>query len=121
MIGIDLLEVDRINDSIEFLNKIAHEEEIEYINKNTCQHLRKQKITALFCVKEAVMKALGMGKSSGVVFKDIMLCHQESGKPFVKLFGKAKEKFDSNFQGKKIEVSLSHTKSYATAIAIIVD
>ena len=121
MIGIDLLEVERIDDSIEFLSKIAHKEEIDYINKNKCEHLRKQKITALFCVKEAVMKALGMGNGSGVVFKDIMLCHQESGKPFVKLFGKAQEKFESEFKGKKVEVSLSHTKTYATAIAIIVD
>ena len=121
MIGIDLLEVERINDSVEFLNKIAHVEEIEYINKNTCQHLRKQKIAALFCVKEAVMKALGLGKGSGVVFKDIMLCHEESGKPYVKLFGKAQEKMVDSFKGKRIEISLSHTKAYATAIAIIVD
>lgn len=120
MIGIDLVEVERIDTSEAFLNRIAWEEEIEYINKNKSENLHKQKISALFCVKEAVMKALEMGKNSGVVFKDIILCHEESGKPFVKLGGKAKERFDSAFAGKKIEVSISHTKNYATAIAMIV-
>jgi len=63
---------------------------------------------------------LDMGTKSGVVFKDIQLCHKESGKPFVILHGKAFDKFNNCFQGKQIEVSISHTKNYATAIAIII-
>ncbi|MBP3344880.1 MAG: holo-ACP synthase [Clostridia bacterium] len=120
MVGIDLVEVERVSLDETFLNKIAHESEIEYVNKSSCDKLKKQRVAALFCVKEAVMKALGMGEGSGVVFKDIQLFHEESGKPYVKLYGKALEKFESVFVGKKIEVSLSHTLNYATAIAILV-
>ena len=119
MVGIDIIEVERINYSHEFMNKIAHQGEIEYIEKSTCESLKRQRLAALFCVKEAVMKALEMGAGSGVVFKDIELKHQENGKPFIELYGKALEKLESSFKSKKIEVSLSHTEKYATAFAMI--
>ena len=120
MVGIDIIEVSRVDTSQKFLEKIAHESEVEYIQKSPCEKLCHQRIAALFCVKEAVMKALGLGAKSGVVFKDIKVCHDESGKPLVELYGKALEKFKSHFEGKRMEVSLSHTSNYATAIAIII-
>ena len=103
-----------------FLRKIASNEEIEYINKSNCENLRHQRIAALFCVKEAVLKALGTGLSEGISFKDIELKHQSNGKPYVILNGKAIEKFNQLFKCKKIEISISHTKNYATAIAVII-
>ena len=120
MIGIDLIEVDRVDKSEAFLNKIANNSEIDYINKSKCENLRRQRIAALFCVKEAVLKALGTGLSDGISIKDVELFHQEKGKPYVKLTGKAFEIFENNFKGKKIEISISHTQNYATAIAIII-
>ncbi len=86
MIGIDIVEIDRIDESDAFLDKIAHTSEKEYINSFIS--LKKQRIASLFCVKEAVMKALDMGKGSGIVFKDIELYHSETGKPYVRLYGK---------------------------------
>ncbi len=120
MVGIDIIEVERIDKSEAFLKKIANEKEIEYAKKSSCESLRHQRTAALFCVKEAVMKALNLGANSKVSFKDIELAHQPSGKPTVILHGVAKEKFDAAFKGKKIEVSLSHTPNYATAIAVII-
>lgn len=119
MVGIDIIEVERVDTSEAFVKRIAHQKEIDYINKSGCENLRHQRIAALFCVKEAVMKALEMGKNSGVVFKDIELTHNEFGKPEIILHGKAKEKYENVFAGKKIEVSLSHTPTMATAIAIL--
>ena len=119
MIGIDIIEVARVDTSEKFVERIANEKEIEYINKSGCENLRHQRIAALFCLKEAVMKALEMGKNSGVVFKDIELTHNEFGKPEVVLHGKAEEKYQQCFSDKKIEVSLSHTPTMATAIAIL--
>lgn len=119
MIGIDILEVDRVDMSENFMHKIAHDDEIDYIKKSPCQSLQKQRLASLFCVKEAVMKALNMGKNSGVSFKDIKLCHEEGGMPFVQLLGRAKEKFDTFFKDKKIHVSISHTQNYASAVALI--
>ena len=119
MIGIDIIEVDRVDTSEKFLARIARPGEIEYVDKSGCESLRHQKIAALFCVKEAVMKALEMGANSGVVFKDIELDHEPTGKPIVRLHGKAFEKYQQAFAGKTIEVSLSHTPNYAIAIAMI--
>lgn len=119
MVGIDIIEVKRIDFSDEFMNKIAYESEIEYIKKSPCESLCRQRLASLFCVKEAVMKALEMGKGSGVVFKDIEMKHYNTGKPYVTLYGKAIEKYNECFKGMSIEISLSHTEEYATAIAVL--
>jgi len=116
-VGIDIIEINRAKDDEKFLNKIAFEEEIEYINSFKCEEVKKQRIAALWCVKEAVFKCLGLGKGSKVTTKDVMLCHHENGKPYVKLFGIAKDTFD-NLKLNEIEVSISHSVSFATAIAI---
>ncbi len=116
MIGIDILEVERVDASDSLLNKIACVEEIEYIKNSSIQ---KQKAAALFAVKEAVLKALGRGIGD-VNFKDIQLCHKASGSPYIKLHGKALEIFKSEHQEKRIEISLSHTKLVVVAVAIII-
>ena len=121
MIGIDIVEVSRVQDNEKFLNKIAHQSEIDYINLTKNPSLRMQKIAALFSVKEAVMKALGLGEKSGVVFKDIILSHEESGRPIVTVQGKAKEKLDKDYPQKNIYVSLSHIEWVSVAVAIISD
>lgn len=117
MIGIDLVEVDRF-DNLALFDKIGREEERDYVFGVKNDNLKRQKLASLFCVKEALVKALGLG-GSGVSMKDFCLCHDESGRPEVKLYGKAKEVFEKNFLSKQIAVSLSHTKKYVTAIAII--
>lgn len=119
MVGIDIIEIERIDKSDAFLERIANPKEIEYVKKSACESLQHQRTGALFCVKEAVMKALELGANSKVRFKDIELAHEESGKPIVILHGVALEKFEKSFSGKKIEVSLSHTPTMATAIAVI--
>ena len=119
MVGIDLIEVARIEFSESFMNRIANESEIEYIKKSKCESLQKQRLASLFCVKEAVVKALGTGVSKGVTFKEIILFHDENGKPFVELMGNSQQIFNDRFYGKHIHISISHTENYATAIAMI--
>lgn len=119
MIGIDLMEVARIDFSTNFIDKIATQSEKDYIFKSKCESLQKQRLTALFCVKEAVAKALGTGIGKEVSFKDIVLMHDAKGKPFVKLSQSAEKYFKENFANKNIYVSISHTENYATAIAEI--
>lgn len=116
MIGIDIIELERVKSDDTFLKKIAFDEEIEYIKKGKSLRVQKQKIAALWCVKEAVMKALGLGEKSGVKCKDIQLFHEESGKPYVKVYGVALKALGK----RKIEVSISHSKTIVTAIAIII-
>lgn len=116
MVGIDIIEVSRINKSLQspnFLSKILTEQEINYISryKDKVEH-----IAGFFCAKEAVMKALEDCKN--ISFQDIAICHRQTGKPYVKLYGKAKEVFD-NTKCKSIEISISQSHTVATAICVI--
>lgn len=78
---------------------------------------RRAEITAgNFAAKEAVLKCLGCG-----IF-DIALCEievlrEESGKPYVTLYGKAKLKAEE-LGIKKVHVSISHTDGFAAAQAV---
>lgn len=115
--GIDIIEVERISLEDKFLLKIANENEIAYIRTYGVLQNQKESIAGLWAVKEAIFKALGLGKNSGVGFKNIELCHEKNGRPFVKLNGIALETFEKQ-KLKEIDVSISHTKT--TAIAVVV-
>lgn len=109
-IGIDIVEVKRIAALIKnkrFLNRIFTDKEIEYCSnkKNSAQHYAVR-----FAAKEAVWKAIG---NSNLTHKKISIRNTKNGKPEVVLPHELK-----NLQN-KISISLSHTKDFATAVAIV--
>jgi len=116
MIGIDIVDIRRIAkmDIKEFCKKVFNEDEAVYIigKKNPAQSA-----AGIFAAKEAVVKALGTGFVSDVLYKDIEICHNTKGAPFVMLKNKAKAIFDDI--GEEIYISISHDGDYATAIALI--
>ena len=116
--GIDILEYNEIKDLEKFIERISLEKEKEYIYMYKCIDGQTQRVSALWCVKEAVFKALGLGKDSGVTMKDVELCHEESGRPYVKLYNTAMQRF-KEMGLNEIEISLSHTKTSAIAICIV--
>lgn len=116
MLGVDILEVDRIEKALKkenFLNRVFTNQELEYVKnyKNIASHL-----TGFFCAKEAVMKALENCKK--ISFLDIEICHNRNGKPYVKLYNNALEILEKN-NYKNIDISISQTENYATAICLI--
>ena len=113
-VGIDFQETKRIKNETKLLEKIALPVEINYIKKFA--RSQKEKIASLWAVKEATFKALNT-KAGEISFKEIELCHKDSGAPYLKLVGKAKKRFES--LGKEIEVSLSHQKSGVVAIVVV--
>lgn len=117
-VGIDFIESEKVSLDEKFLNKICLADEKEYIFKNKCERGQRQRVAALWSVKEAVMKALGLGRESKVAFKDIQLCHEECGRPYVLLFGQAQKAFKTQ-NLTEIEVSISHSDSGAVAICIV--
>ena len=116
-VGIDVLEYNKIKDPDKFLNRIGLENEIKYIKEFKTKQAQIQRIASLWCVKEAVFKCLNLGKNSKVSTKDVELCHESTGKPYVKLFNHALKAFQK-LQAKEIEISLSHSDSLAIAICI---
>ena len=119
-IGIDIIEVMRIQASHErfgerFLNRVLHPAEIAYClsHKNPAPFLAVR-----FAAKEAISKAFGTGIGVQLGWQDMEIRRKESGEPFVVLHGKGKKLFQSR-RAKRLLVSLSHTKDYAAATAVL--
>jgi holo-[acyl-carrier protein] synthase len=108
--GIDIIEIERIKKAVErwgddFLNHIFNEEEIAYArrHKNPYQHY-----AARFAAKEAVFKAVGDRKMG---WKDLTITNDPDGKPSCR--------YHANGFNNKILISISHSKEYAVASAIV--
>lgn len=114
MIGFDLQEVAKIKDAEKLLQKIALEGEIAYIKKFRCDF--SMRVAALWAVKEATFKALDV-KEGDISFKEIELCHKDSGRPYLVLYGKAKSVFESKGL-KELDVSISHQQSVVGAVVL---
>ena len=117
-IGIDIIEIDRIKQSINrfdklFLNKIYTQTELDYCQskKNKFQHF-----AARFAAKEAIAKALATGWSKGFRWKDIEIFNEKSGMPNVTLHGNLKKFLGDD---KSLKISMSHSEHYVTCFAII--
>lgn len=112
-IGLDLIEVDRVIKACEkesFLHRCYTVEEIKLFQKDI------HKSAGNFAVKEAVAKMLGTG-FNGLSLLDIEVLRNDFGKPYVNLYGRAKEL--AQMQGiNKIHISITNTKEYANAVAI---
>jgi len=115
--GIDIIEVNRIQESIEtlgetFLNKVYTKKEIEY-----CENKGKQKYqsyAARFAAKEAVFKAFSKELDRyDITWKSIEILNDKNGRPFVNLI-------DVNKKVNSIDISLSHIKETAIANVVIV-
>lgn len=113
-IGTDLIEVERVKKAYErdsFRNKIYTEQEQQMIAENA------QRAAGNFAVKEAVVKAFGTGFGK-IAAIDIEVLRELSGKPYVVLYGQAKEKAKAE-KIQHIHVSISNTKEYATAYVVM--
>ena len=118
--GTDIIEISRIKKSIEnlgekFLNKIYTKEEIEYCESKKNQ--KYQHYAARFAAKEATFKALSekLDGKCDLCWKDYEIKNSKEGKPVLTInkSNKITEEIES------IDVSLSHCKEYATAIAVV--
>ncbi len=117
--GIDIIEVDRIKNSIQkysdrFKKKIFTQKEIDYCHS---QADPAKHFAARFAVKEAVLKCFGTGMTGGILWKDIEVDKLNSGQPIINLHGNGKKLFNQ-LNLKHIHVSITHDKTYAAAHAI---
>jgi holo-[acyl-carrier protein] synthase len=118
-IGVDTIEIDRIarvyaRYNERFLNRIFAPEEKMYALRYKDPAPR---LAARFAAKEACMKALGTGWSSGVRWRDIVVVNDERGKPELRLHGNAKMFFEK-LPARRIHLSITHDRQRATAVVI---
>jgi holo-[acyl-carrier protein] synthase len=116
-IGLDIIEVERIEKAIQkqsFLDKIFCESEIEMFESRS---FSAQVVAGNFAAKEAALKALGLGMSSGLI-RDIVILREASGKPYIRLNGEA-EKYAKGLRLSRFFVSISNLKNLAIAQVVI--
>ncbi|MEK9137214.1 MAG: holo-ACP synthase [Bacteroidota bacterium] len=116
-VGVDILEIQRIQKSIDslgqsFLEKIFTPAEITYC---TAKHNTAQHFAARFAAKEAVSKALATGRRGDFAWKDVEVMNDTLGQPHITLSGKLKE----SLSHASIFVSLSHSESHVVAMVVI--
>ena len=108
-LGTDIVEVKRIEALAQkpgALARLFTQEEIQYslARKNKYEHLAVR-----FAAKEAVFKALPFAE---IAFKNIQITNLENGRPQVTVA-------DERAKDLIILISLSHTKEYALATAVV--
>ena len=116
-IGVDILEIERMQHSIDrlgsnFIERIFTPEEIRYCRS---KHNAGQHFAARFAAKEAVVKALATGWRGDFAWRDVEVMNDTLGQPHITLYGRLKEKL----AGASIFVSLSHSRSHVVAMVII--
>lgn len=114
--GTDIIEIDRIKESIEsfgdrFLNKVYTPKEIEYCESKKAQ--KYQHYAARFAAKEAIFKAISESllDKFQLGWNDYEILNNESGKPVVKITG-------IDLSNVEIDLSISHCKQYAVATVV---
>ena len=114
MIGIDVLEVERLERALarrpNLESRLFTEAEARY----AAQHARPAiHLAARFCAKEAVAKALQLDSWA---FRDVEVV-STAGAPRVSLSGAAALR--ASELGKHPQISLTHTRQTAAAVAIL--
>ena len=117
-IGNDIIEIERIEKAISkesFKNKIYTQRELENIEKRGD---RVETYAGIFSAKEAISKAIGTGVRE-FSLTDLEILNDDLGKPYVVVSEKLDKIIKSKKEDYQIEISISHSKKYATAMAII--
>ncbi len=113
--GIDIVKIERIEKSMEnsrFLERVFHKDELTLFEH---KKFAPQTVAGNFAVKEAFSKALGCG-ISGFALNEVCTLRDDNGKPYLVLYGKAKEKLG---EIESMDVSISHTDTDAIAVVTI--
>ncbi len=118
--GIDIVEIDRIRRAVKkwgenFLSKIFTPREIKYSNSKRSAY---QHLAGRFAAKEAALKALGVPRRTEVWWTQIEVFNDREGRPHME-FHKDALKLKKKRGVGKVLISLSHSKNYAVANAIL--
>ncbi len=117
--GTDIIEIDRIKESIEnlgekFVDKIYTKNEIEYCESKKSQ--KYQHYAARFAAKEAAFKAVSLylENKQQILWKSFETKNDETGRPYLTINLDLKD----NNNIKYVDLSISHCKEYAIATVI---
>ena len=124
--GVDIIEVNRIKESIEqigqvFVDRIFTEKEQEYCEKSN--KMKYQHYAARFAAKEAAFKAVSglLSDKYSLSWKNIEITNDSKGRPklnFISIDRKVEKELKKIID---MDISISHLKEYAIAnVSIII-
>ena len=116
--GTDIIEIERIKDNVDkhvdtFIDRVFTKNEIAYCESK--KSMRYQHYAARFAAKEAIFKAISknIDNKYDIEWKNVEIINDENGRPQVKFL-------DYKINNiKNIDISLSHCKEYAIAMAVV--
>ncbi|HLQ96977.1 MAG TPA: holo-ACP synthase [Pseudogracilibacillus sp.] len=112
-IGIDIIELDRIQHSLRksdrFIKRILTKDEQKAFLSLQKEYRQVEYAAGRFAAKEAFAKAVGSGIGS-LSFQDIEIMQKTNGKPSLQAIG---------YESEHVFLSISHSKTYAVAQVII--
>ena len=118
-IGNDIIEIERVEKAISkegFIAKVYTQREIENIVK---RGNRTETYAGIFSAKEAISIAIGTGVRE-FALTDLEILNDDLGKPYVIVSDKLNKIIQRKKENYQIEIAISHSKKYATAMAIII-
>lgn len=120
-VGMDVIEVDRVARLMQrrgesFLSRVFTPAERELLGTGK---IAEQRAAGQFAAKEAVLKALGTGLRAGR-WRDIVVGRDRLGRPVVTVAGALAEAAARRGVA-EIHVSITHTRTYAAAVAVAQD
>jgi holo-[acyl-carrier protein] synthase len=111
-VGIDLLEIDRLERALERHPRLAQRVFTQAERDYAGERARPGRhLAARFAAKEAVVKALGLRGGFGLAQIEVVAGEP----PTVKLAGPVAEAA----AGRRVAVSLTHSRDFAAAVAIV--
>ncbi len=120
VIGTDLVDIVRIERLLErhaeaFERRVFTDTERLYCHS---QHRCAASFAVRFAAKEAVAKAFGVGIGAQLAWKSVAILPNKLGAPEVFLDAKGQALLQA-LGGRRIHISLSHTRTLAVAVAVI--
>jgi len=97
------------------VERVFTEREMAYAQRHANLY---ERYAARFAAKEAGMKALGTGWRDGIAWRDFEVANLPSGRPTLKLYGKAAE-IAKRLGVANIALSITHTAEQAMAMVIL--
>ena len=120
--GADVLEKQRIERLFysygkKFVRRILTDKEIKELDKKNNDIKKISYLSNNFACKEALSKALGLGVSEGITYKDLEILRDKKGAPKINLSERANNKAQ-NLGFSKFFVSISDTQKLTFAIVV---